>query len=82
MSQPCGFPDMTQWEKDHPGNIEYCCEYCGIYTAGKPRCNKCQGEEQKPKNNVWVIKKQNDVSIFIPPVTNNSIFPNRGRGKK
>ena len=48
--QPFGFPDMTQWVKDHPGNIEFCCEFCGIYTAGEPRCNKCQGEKsESPK---------------------------------
>lgn len=42
--QPFGFPDMTQWEKQNPGNIEFCCEYCGIYTASEPRCNKCEGD--------------------------------------
>jgi len=39
-----GFEDMTQWEKDHPGDIEFTCEFCGIYTASEPRCNKCEKE--------------------------------------
>ena len=37
-----GFPDMTKWEQDHPGDIEWACPFCGIYTADKPRCNKCE----------------------------------------
>ena len=57
--QPCGYPDMTEWEQKHPGNIEYCCEYCGIYTAGEPRCGKCQGETKVP---VMVLKP-------LPPMT-------------
>jgi hypothetical protein len=39
-----GFDCVCDWVKDHPGNIEYCCEFCGMYTAGKPRCNKCEAE--------------------------------------
>lgn len=37
-----GFDDMTEWEKKHPGTIEFSCEFCGLYTASKPRCNKCE----------------------------------------
>lgn len=37
-----GFDDTTQFEKKFPGTIEFSCEYCGIYTASKPRCNKCE----------------------------------------
>ena len=38
------FEDMTQWEKDNPGSNDYTCEFCGIYTASKARCNKCEKE--------------------------------------
>ena len=37
-----GFNCTVQWCKDHPGKQDYCCEFCGIYTASKPRCNKCE----------------------------------------
>ena len=37
-----GFEDMTTWEEENPGSINYVCEYCGIYTASKPHCNKCE----------------------------------------
>lgn len=40
-----GFDCVCQWEVDHPGNINYSCEYCGLYTAGEPRCNKCEKED-------------------------------------
>jgi len=40
-----GFNDMTRWENNNPGNITYCCEFCGIYEANKPRCNKCEKQE-------------------------------------
>jgi hypothetical protein len=43
----CGNPEMgfdcvCDWVKTHPGKIEYSCEFCGCYTAGAPRCNKCE----------------------------------------
>ena len=38
------FDDTTKWEKDNPGDREFCCEFCGIYNASKPMCNKCQEE--------------------------------------
>ena len=40
--QPYGFPDMTAWMNQHPGSTEWSCEFCGIYTASKPRCNQCE----------------------------------------
>jgi len=46
MECKCGNKDMgfdctCQWVEDHPGDIDFCCIYCGIYTADKPRCNEC-----------------------------------------
>ncbi len=43
----CGNPQMgfgcvCDWVRRHPGNIEYSCEFCGVYSAAKPRCNKCK----------------------------------------
>jgi len=33
---------MCDWVKENSGDTEYTCEWCGIYTASKPRCNKCE----------------------------------------
>lgn len=41
-----GFDDMTQFEKENPGDIDFSCEYCGLYTASRPRCNKCEADEE------------------------------------
>lgn len=46
----CGNPQMgfdctCLWVKCNPGDISYNCEYCGLYTAGKPRCNRCKAKE-------------------------------------
>jgi len=37
-----GFDCVCEHVKNNPGNIEYTCEFCGIYTADRPRCNKCE----------------------------------------
>ncbi len=41
-SAECDFNNMAEWEKKYPGFITYSCEFCGIYTASRPRCNKCE----------------------------------------
>ena len=74
--QPCGYPDMTEWEQKHPGNIDFCCEWCGIYTAGKPRCNCCQGETKETVP-VMVLKPSPSITYIEPKRTNNH-FPNHG----
>ena len=28
--------------KNHPGNREFSCEFCGLYRASEPRCNICE----------------------------------------
>lgn len=47
----CGNPEMgfecicdflARW----PGNLDFTCEFCGVYTASRPRCNYCQQEEE------------------------------------
>ena len=35
-------PKIYIWEQKHPGDKNFCCEFCGIYTAAIPRCNKCE----------------------------------------
>ena len=37
-----GFDCMCAWEKKHPGTRDFSCEFCGLYTASGPRCNKCE----------------------------------------
>lgn len=39
------FEDMTEWVKEHPGTVDFVCEFCGIYTASKSRCNCCEPED-------------------------------------
>ena len=50
----CGNPEMyfdctCEWTKEHPGDINFSCEYCGIYTAGEARCNKCVRDDTPSK---------------------------------
>lgn len=61
-SGPCenvkwGFDCMAQWEKDNPGDQDYACNFCGMYTAGKARCNKCTKQE---KYTAMIIKGNED----------------------
>ena len=37
------FECSCEWSKTHPGNILFTCEFCGIYEASQPKCNKCKG---------------------------------------
>lgn len=39
-----GFDCVCEHVKNHPGNKQYTCEYCGIYEASEPRCNLCEEE--------------------------------------
>lgn len=41
-----GFDCVCEWVEHNPGGKEYSCEYCGLYTASKPRCNKCEEETE------------------------------------
>ena len=47
----CGNPEMNfdcvcEWVDAHPGDVEFSCIYCGIYTAGKARCSECEADPQ------------------------------------
>ena len=33
---------ICEWVENHPGDTEYCCIWCGIYTASDPRCSDCE----------------------------------------
>ena len=56
-----GFDCVCQWVKEHPGSTNYDCEFCGIYTAGAPRCNKCKSEPApKPRLSSFVSKLKSD----------------------
>lgn len=37
-----GFNCVCDHMEKNPGHNEYCCEFCGIYNASKPCCNKCE----------------------------------------
>lgn len=43
----CGNPEMgfdcvCDFVARYPGDKKFCCEYCGIYEAAVPRCNRCK----------------------------------------
>lgn len=40
-----GFNCVCDFVEDNPGSIDFTCEFCGIYTAGKARCNKCEADQ-------------------------------------
>lgn len=55
MKCTCGNPEMgfncsCEWSRLHPGRIFFSCEWCGLYAAAKPKCNKCEAEgfDDKP----------------------------------
>jgi len=37
-----GFNCVCKHIKNNPGKNLYSCEFCGIYEASKPACNKCE----------------------------------------
>ena len=37
-----GFNCVCAWVEENPGDNEYSCEFCGLYNASKPKCNKCE----------------------------------------
>jgi len=37
-----GFDDVTEHVTKNPGKKNFCCDFCGIYTASRPRCNECE----------------------------------------
>ena len=45
-----GFDCSCKWVEMHPGDIEYHCEYCGLYKASAKKCDKCEEDRAtKPK---------------------------------
>lgn len=39
-----GFNCVCEHVKAYPGNIKFSCEWCGLYTASRPKCNKCESD--------------------------------------
>ena len=37
-----GFNCVCDWIEKHPGDNGYSCEFCGLYSASKPKCNRCE----------------------------------------
>lgn len=44
-----GFDCVCDFVEKHPGDKDYSCEFCGIYTAGSPRCNMCEEFQDETK---------------------------------
>lgn len=54
MKQKCtcgnpkfGFDCSCDWERKHPGNNSYWCEFCGYYHASEPKCDKCELDDEE-----------------------------------
>lgn len=63
-----GFDCVCEWIHAHPGDIQYTCEFCGIYVAGAPRCNKCEEDECTPErvfNRLLETKRQLSVKDVL-----------------
>lgn len=65
-----GFNCVCEHVKKHPGNIDFSCEFCGLYTASIPVCNKCEAEEYSlPKSSLTLFQRQeqdhHDTSYFF-----------------
>lgn len=42
-----GFNCICEFVREHPGENEYVCEYCGVYQASRPNCVMCEEEEKE-----------------------------------
>jgi len=40
-----GFDCMCDHMEEFPGDTDYFCEFCGIYNASEPHCNKCEEDD-------------------------------------
>lgn len=56
MNRSVGFECMCEWMVKYPGKREFSCSWCGIYTAGQPRCNEC--EEHTPSTEEQTTTKK------------------------
>ena len=45
-----GFNCSKEWQTLHPGTTWYACEFCGLYQASAPMCNKCELQEEETKS--------------------------------
>lgn len=41
-NEKIGLSCICDWVEKNPGETSFCCDFCGIYEAGKARCNKCE----------------------------------------
>jgi len=39
-----GFNCVCKWVREHLGDNEYTCEFCGLYKASVPKCSECEGK--------------------------------------
>jgi len=46
-----GFDCVCEWVRKHPGNRTFTCEYCGLYSASEPMCNRCEETEDSGARN-------------------------------
>lgn len=40
-----GFDCVCDHVRNNPGNIDYSCEFHGLYLASKPICNRCEADK-------------------------------------
>lgn len=70
----CGNPEMgfncvCDHVANNPGDIEYSCEWCGLYTASVPSCNKCEADEVPTCNETYdlfsIIKRDDELCLVV-----------------
>ena len=63
-----GFDCVCDHIKKFPGTNEYSCEICGIYSASKPRCNKCEedkGKKDRIMTSMEILNKITSRGFFV-----------------
>lgn len=48
-----GFNCVCDHVNKYPGDINYSCEFCGLYEASQPVCNKCEADTETHSRDVY-----------------------------
>lgn len=66
-----GFDCVCEHIAAHPGENEYCCEFCGLYKASEPRCNQCEAQphgevETEEIDPLTAVMREKLMNMFKP----------------
>lgn len=68
-----GFNCVCDWIEENPGSKSFRCNYCGIYSAGSPRCNHCEEFENNYIDTQDVCLNQDKDNALSPQSTQNKV---------